>query len=245
MTINTHKYTILLAEDNEANQALLERMLHNAGHTVTAVSNGQEALDELCLKKFDLCIIDIQMPVLDGLETISLFKQRYPTNNLPFIILTADESAATIEKCNEQGAFYLAKPVRTGALLKAVSDVLLINNDITAEAEEKIIDISQFDYFNDQVFLDKFIELFEESCEKLTASLQTACNKDYEGFKKTVHTIKGLSGNIHANALRQITIEAESLDEEGYNNKSDEYYSRIKNELEKARIELSKLSSKK
>jgi hypothetical protein len=53
-----------------------------------------------------------------------------------------------------------------------------------------------------------------------------------------------LSGNIHANALRQVTIEAESLDQESYNKKSDEYYSRITNELEKARKELCKLSSK-
>lgn len=241
--ISTDKYNILLAEDNEANQALLERMLHNGGHTVTVVSNGQEALDELCLSFYDLCIIDIQMPVLDGLETISLFKKRYPENKLPFIILTADETAGTLEKCNEVGAVYLAKPVRSDALLKAISDVFNKKNK-SSVADEKVIDISQFDYFNDQVFLDKFIELFEESCDKLTVSLKAACKEDFEGFKKTVHTIKGLSGNIHANALRQITIEAENLNQESYNEKSAEYFSRITAELDKARIELTKLSSK-
>ena len=242
--IKTNKYNILLAEDNEANQALIERMLVNGGHTVTVVANGQEALDELCLSQYELCIIDIQMPVMDGFETITLFRKSYPQSKLAFITLTADESEETLAKCEQAGALYLSKPVRSEALLKAINNVFENQNKNQKETEKKIIDISNFDYFNDQVFLDKFIELFEKSCEKLTRCLKQACNEDFTEFKKVVHTIKGLSGNIHAEALRDITIEAENLNEEDYATKADEYFNKISHELARAREELLKLSSR-
>ena len=233
----------MLAEDNEANQALLERMLVNGGHTVTVVSNGQEALDELCLQQYDLCIIDIQMPVMDGFETIAHFRDKHPQNELAFITLTADESAETLEKCEQAGVFYLAKPVRSDALLDAINTVFENQEQYQTQTEKKVIDISTFDYFNDQAFLDKFIELFEESCEKLTVSLKDACKEDFTGFKKVVHTIKGLTGNIKADALRKITIEAENISKERYESNADEYFSKISHELSRARDELSKLSS--
>lgn len=106
------------------------------------------------------------------------------------------------------------------------------------------IDISKLDYFNDQVFLDKYIDIFEGSAEKLINQLRNSLrNKKYD-FRDTVHAIKGLSGNIGATTLREITIKAEGLSENDYKNKSGEFYEEISKELSKVRVELLKCASK-
>ena len=219
-------------------------MLVNGGHTVTVVANGQEALDELCLRQYDLGIIDLQMPVMDGFEAIELFRKKNPQSKLAFITLTADESAETLAKCEQVGAVYLAKPVHSASLLKAINAVFENENKHQKVTDKKVIDVSNSDYFNDPVFLDKFIELFEDSCEGLTRGLKEACDDNFAEFKKVVHTIKGLSGNINAEALREITLEAENLSEEDYAKHADEYFKKITHELTRTREALLKLSSR-
>ena len=106
------------------------------------------------------------------------------------------------------------------------------------------IDISKFDYFNDQVFLDEYIDIFEGSAEKLIDQLRGSLRNKNHDFRDTVHAIKGLSGNIGAATLREITIKAEGLSEDDYNNKSDDFFNEISKELSKVRAELLKCASK-
>ena len=121
---NGKNYTILLAEDDCISQELLSVMLTNDGHKVTIANNGQEALDKLEVNSYDLCIIDMQMPVMGGLQAIKTYKNINPKSKMPFVILTANATVEEVEKGKDAGAeMFLIKPIRSVDLLKAIASI--------------------------------------------------------------------------------------------------------------------------
>jgi len=239
--VKNNKLNILLAEDEPSNQLLIERYLEKAGHTVTVVGNGQEALNLLDNHSYHLCIFDMQMPEMTGLEAIALYKKKKPNSKLPFIILTANTEKSTIDKCKQVGVdMYLAKPIVSATLVEAINSVFGKHIETTTLSSQ-IIDVTGLDYFDDPVSFNKFIELFEDSADKLIKDLKNALDDNYETFKNVVHSIKGLSGNIAAHTLREMTIQAENLNNDDYQKNSGEHYNKIANELFSVKAELVKL----
>ncbi|MGM0425560.1 MAG: ATP-binding protein, partial [Thermodesulfobacteriota bacterium] len=110
---------ILLAEDEASNQVFIQRFLQNAGHQVKVAENGQEALELLALHNFDCVLMDIQMPVMDGVEATHKIRSSFATfKDIPIIALTAYAMTGDREKLLEQGLDdYLAKPVDKEELL--------------------------------------------------------------------------------------------------------------------------------
>lgn len=239
-------FNILLAEDEPSNQLLMQKMLNLAGHTVTIAENGQEALDYLKLNTYDACIFDMQMPVMTGIEAIVTYKNENSESNTPFIMLTGNTEKDVIEECLQAGvAMYLAKPIKSKNLIDAINYVLTHDEPTKGKFEPgPVIDITQLHNYDDQDFLDEFIEIFKSSAEKLSSDLNKSLDNNFETFKKVSHSIKGLSGNIGAHALRKITSESEGLSVEDYNNQSKDYAKKIINELLRAKEELVKFSSK-
>jgi two-component system sensor histidine kinase RpfC len=93
---------ILVAEDNRVNQQVIERMLSSVGHQVTLVANGEEALDALAEGGFDLVLLDLNMPLISGLDTVKL--HRFASggrDDPPFVALTADATDETRRQCRE------------------------------------------------------------------------------------------------------------------------------------------------
>jgi PAS domain S-box-containing protein len=106
------KLNILLAEDKLVNQKVVKLMLNSLGHTVTVVNNGQEALDHYQSGEFDLILMDIQMPVMNGVAATQMLKEEYP--NLPPVVgLSANAFEGDREKYMALGMDeYLTKPVK-------------------------------------------------------------------------------------------------------------------------------------
>ena len=120
---------ILLAEDNRVNQVLAMRMLEKRGHTVVAVQNGREAVNAVESDSFDLALLDVQMPDLDGLQAARLIRQREREegrNPLPLIALTAHAMSGDRERCLAAGMDgYVAKPIisqQLFAVIEALKD---------------------------------------------------------------------------------------------------------------------------
>jgi len=109
---------------------------------------------------------------------------------------------------------------------------------------EPVIDISKLDCFNDQVFLDEFIDIFEDSAEELLDKLEKSLIDNFYEFKRVVHSIKGLSGNISASRLREVTTKAGGLSKEDYLKNAFEYSRKIVDEVTIVRKELAKCASK-
>ncbi len=117
---------ILLAEDNPANRAVVELILGAAGVDLVSVENGAEAVDAFAAQPFDLVLMDLQMPVMDGLTAIRLIREREPeTARTPIIVLSANVQAEHLAASAAAGAdLHLAKPIVAATLLGALEQAL-------------------------------------------------------------------------------------------------------------------------
>jgi signal transduction histidine kinase/ActR/RegA family two-component response regulator len=112
---------ILLVEDNVINQKVVTVTLRKKGYEVVVANNGREALDALARSQFDLVLMDLQMPVLDGLEATRQIRLNPRFDSLPVVALTAHTAVAERERAREAGVDgYLTKPVLPAELLAAV-----------------------------------------------------------------------------------------------------------------------------
>ena len=118
---------ILLAEDNPVNQRVAMRILQKAGHRVTLASNGREALERLDNGRFDLALMDLQMPEIGGLDTTKEIRRREAASHgrrLPIVAMTANAMTGDRELCLEAGMDdYISKPIRAADLLALISQV--------------------------------------------------------------------------------------------------------------------------
>jgi len=117
------KYNILLAEDNPINQKVAIHLLQKKGHRVTVVENGQQVLEKLGQEKFDLVLMDVQMPVMDGFEATRIIRQQEKTTkeHLPIVAMTAHAMKGDREKCLEAGMDdYVSKPLYPEELYKVI-----------------------------------------------------------------------------------------------------------------------------
>jgi len=114
---------ILLAEDNLVNQLLVQRILEKRGHQVVVVGNGQEALAALKQQSFDLVLMDVQMPLMNGLEATRAIRESetLSATHTPIVALTAHAMKGDRERCLASGMdAYLSKPIQGAELLNIV-----------------------------------------------------------------------------------------------------------------------------
>jgi two-component system sensor histidine kinase/response regulator len=116
---------ILLAEDNFVNQRLVQRILEKEGYQVVVVGNGREVLEALQKQAFDLVLMDVQMPEMDGLEATGAIRENeiLTGSHIPIVALTAHALKSDLEKCLAAGMdAYLSKPISAAALLEIVEN---------------------------------------------------------------------------------------------------------------------------
>ena len=123
----TNKFKILLAEDNLVNQRVAVRLLQKRGHTVSVAENGREALRRLAQERFDLVLMDVQMPEMDGLEATAAIRTQEKTTgqHLPIVAMTAHAMAGDRERCLDAGMDgYVSKPIQPQVLFDTIASVI-------------------------------------------------------------------------------------------------------------------------
>lgn len=126
---------ILIAEDNYINQKVAARMLEKMNYNVTLVVNGQEAIDAVAKTQFDIVLMDVHMPKMDGFEATRLIreKEKITGDHLPIIALTANAMKGDREKCMDAGVDeYISKPIVKDDLTKAFFNVLKKTETVNA-----------------------------------------------------------------------------------------------------------------
>jgi len=120
-----HPLRILLAEDNLVNQKLALRLLEQMGYRADLASNGAEAVESVARQRYDVILMDVQMPEMDGLEASRRINAAFPGNNRPRIVaMTANAMQGDREMCLEAGMDdYIAKPIRVPSLVEALLNV--------------------------------------------------------------------------------------------------------------------------
>ena len=115
---------ILLAEDDTVNQQMTTQLLANEGHDVEVAPTGRDALDALQERSFDVVLLDVQMPEMDGLEATRRIREEWPADEQPYIVaLTAAVTEEDRRRCREAGADdFLSKPIKGEVLAEALPD---------------------------------------------------------------------------------------------------------------------------
>jgi osomolarity two-component system sensor histidine kinase NIK1 len=138
---NTKSFEILLAEDNTVNQRLAVKILEKYHHVVTVVGNGWEAVESVKEKKFDVILMDVQMPIMGGFEAtgkIREYERSMGTHRTPIIALTAHAMMGDREKCIEaQMDEYLSKPLQQNHLIQTILKCATLGGPLLEKNRER------------------------------------------------------------------------------------------------------------
>ncbi len=208
----TRSLNILLAEDNVVNQKLAILLLERRGHRVTLATNGKEALIELRKREFDLCLMDVQMPELDGLETTAAIRnsERGTSRHLPIVAMTAHAIKGDREICLNAGMdAYLSKPVRADELFVTIEGLLAekaasgagatANATATREKQQPAFDEAAFLARMDGSYevCAQIAEAFFGEGPKLIERLKDELRKkDAAQLARAAHALKGAIANF-------------------------------------------------
>jgi len=202
---------ILLAEDNSTNQAVVCGILGKRGHRVDIAANGQEAVKEIETGNFDLVLMDVQMPELDGLEATVLVRSREKTagGHIPIVAMTAHALKGDRERCLEAGMDgYLSKPINIQELEMAIAAAMGWPRPVAEHtgrvalpepAASMDIDFARMRerLGGDEKLLHEVIEIFIDQAPKHIDTLRVAlANGDAATLEKTAHGIKGELGYL-------------------------------------------------
>jgi PAS domain S-box-containing protein len=221
---------ILIVEDNEINRLYLEKILDKLGIQHMACENGKEAVELLENNLFELILMDIRMPEMDGYETTIWLRshEHNPNSNIPIIALTASALLDEKQKALDAGMdFHLTKPFTPDQLVQALqtigiqktinddSDQLLkLSNDLDRKSLEEL-------YQEDWYHASMMFELFLKNTPEIMNSLEVHANDQrWESALALIHKVKS---NFHMVGLGELSEQAENIEinitEGSYNNK--------------------------
>jgi two-component system sensor histidine kinase RpfC len=210
---------ILVADDNLTNLKVIGKILEKAGHSVTSVSDGQQALEELDNNSYDLGILDMQMPEMDGIDVIKAYRFIKPINEqIPLIILSANVTNKARQESLDAGASdYFTKPIVMNKLIEAINkyataitnsdsvtrENAAASNDDGMSINHDILDtdtLAQLQNLGDDgEFLYEIVTGFiNETSILLDNAEKSLSNHKYKEFMEIIHAIKGSAGSIGA-----------------------------------------------
>jgi len=242
---------ILLAEDNAVNRELTLRILSKRGHSVHVVVNGRLAIEALETQAFDVILMDVQMPEMDGFEaTAAIRKSEAATGTrIPIIAMTAHAMKGDRERCLGAGMDgYISKPVQAQELLKitealAADDGPIDTVDDTAHAVmDRNLALARVD--GDQALLADLAKLFCEESPKMLAAVKEALSaKDAERLQRAAHSLKGAVSTLAAQKAFDAALRLERLGRAGDLGEADKAYAALESQIERLRAVLENLGA--
>ena len=217
---------ILLAEDNPVNQKLAVRLLEKRGHLVVVAGNGKEALAALDKKSFDLVLMDVQMPEMDGLEATRALREReLATGSRQAIVaMTALAMKGDRERCMEAGMDgYLSKPIRPQELDEMLDGYVAMEREERPAPEappiagERVCVEELLERVDgDRSFIGELLELFRQDYPaRIRAGREAVVLDDAAGVQKVAHALKGALKNLAAPKASAVAAELEAMGKSG------------------------------
>lgn len=218
---------VLLAEDSVVNQKLVVGLLERHGHTVFVANNGKEALAALQSQDFDLVLMDLQMPEMDGLEATAAIraKEKRTGSHVPIVAITAHAMKEDRQRCLEAGMDeYLAKPIHAGQLFDTIQTVLDLDALSPApppvptlpETEEMDWAVALRTVNGDHELLHAVVDAFlDESPRLITAIGEAIARGDAGALHVAAHTLKGSMHYFGAMRAFEQAYELEKMGRDG------------------------------
>jgi PAS domain S-box-containing protein len=221
---------VLVAEDNPVNQQVAVGMLERAGHQPTVVGNGREVLALLERGAFDLVLMDVQMPEMDGLEATAAIRERERAagGHLPIVAVTAHAMKGDAERCLEAGMdAYLAKPLQPRELAAAI-DAVVGGKASPAAAPGRepglppggkaVFDLERVleRVGGDRKALAELVRVFREDAPKQIARIRKAVRaSDAAALRSAAHALKGAVANFAAPAATEAALRLQKMGDAG------------------------------
>lgn len=224
---------LLLVEDNEINQQVAREILENAGARVSVAANGVEALEMLAAGDYDGVLMDMQMPVMDGVTATREIRKQERYRELPIIAMTANAMAGDRDRCLQAGMNdHVAKPIDVQQLFEVLGRWIELPEDRRVEpprpaedgaAQEALPELAGIDVEgglarvggNAKLYRGILLK-FRSSQAKVPEQIEAALAAgERDTAERLAHTLKGVSGSIGADELQQAALRLESAIREG------------------------------
>lgn len=233
------KYHVLLAEDNYINQKVVQKILQREGHVVDVKDTGKDALLALISKKYDLVILDMQMPDVGGVEVIKQFRKSIPDfPHPPFMMVTANATVDAQEECRKLGVrAFLTKPIRSGQLVATIDEIMtgdlkegvdstqfvassmesksasLMTSVVDASVIEDLAKLSE-----NPNFLHELVEKFTQDSEALLETMRESVkSKTVFDYRESAHALAGNAAGMGAFILKSACDTGAGIDQDGFN----------------------------
>jgi len=235
---------ILLAEDSLVNQKLVVGLLEKHGHTVAVVSHGREAIAALESRDFDLVLMDVQMPEMDGFEatTVIRAKEKRDGGHVPIIAMTAHAMKGDRERCLQAGMDeYVAKPIRAKEVFDKIEAIFATSTDQAKMPEPTPSGGGAFDWSaalravrGDHGLLKTVVEaILEESPRMMTAVREAIAQRDAEALRLAAHTLGGAIRYLDATSASDQARQLEEMGMEGDLKNPEEVLAALEGEIER------------
>jgi two-component system, sensor histidine kinase and response regulator len=221
---------ILVVEDNPFNQRLVTAFLEEAGHTPVLAANGREALTALEGQSFDLVLMDVEMPDMDGFQATAAIRAREEAtgSRLPILAMTAHASPEDRDRCLAAGMdAYIAKPMRYGELIE------LVESSVSYEREPCPAAPPVEAAFGRAGVREELASQFVDDAERLHAEMRDAiARRDGPALQRAAHSLCGTAGFFKAQTVFDLARRLESLGRaEDFSTETDRALQELADEL--------------
>jgi signal transduction histidine kinase/CheY-like chemotaxis protein/HPt (histidine-containing phosphotransfer) domain-containing protein/HAMP domain-containing protein len=215
-----HPLRILLAEDNVVNQKLAIRLLEQMGYRADVAANGLEAVAAIERQPYDVVLMDVQMPEMDGLEASREITRRWAGDARPRIVaMTANALQGDRELCLAAGMDdYLSKPIRVEELIAALDRSAARGPEPTRAGSADVLDTATFERLRQTMGagFDEILSTFVEDTQELLTTMRRAlADKSVDAFRRAAHSLKSNAASFGAVTLSNQAKDLETLAKSG------------------------------
>jgi CheY-like chemotaxis protein/HPt (histidine-containing phosphotransfer) domain-containing protein len=242
---------ILVAEDTPFNQTFILRLLEKNGFQAILVENGQQAVETFNPDAFDIILMDVQMPEMDGFEATRNIRKIEEQNggHIPIIAMTAYATEGDRERCLAAGMDdYVSKPISAVKLFKAIES--LIPAEKSAETgdgqKETLPEKDNFikSFENDHSLFKELVEIYVNDYPQMLNTLRTSLKAlDAKTFSRTAHSLKGMLRNFQAETAADTAFDLEKRGKQGELDGSDQIIESLAGQLDELAEKLKQLVS--
>jgi len=249
---------ILIADDNEINRRLALKLLENRGHRVTPATDGIQAVAMFERELFDLILMDVQMPTMNGLQATAAIREIEKSlhTRIPIIAMTARAIKGDREECMRAGMDgYVSKPINQADLFKAIRELVpdprIISGDDVGDSAGQgslvVLDHNALlrDTEGDEEFLREIVEIFLQEYPKQMATLTDMIQRgEQEAAYEIAHKLKGSIGSMRAPAAFEVAAAFEGFLRRGDIATAGSLFSELRNRVEELSAELTKITER-
>ncbi len=242
--------SILVAEDNKTNQMVITKILESAGGRVVAVGDGERALEAIENEQFDVVLMDLNMPNMDGIEAAQSYAVASSgRKRVPIIALTADATEATKARCLAAGmSAFATKPIETAELLSLIAEVTQFSSEETGQLRSaagrtaqdlneseilKVDTLSQLERLGGRDFVQEIVTQFLKDVDDLLPRLsECVAGGDWQGLQDNLHAFRSCAANAGAERIFSLCLMWRGIDAQGLESDGDDLLDALGREVQ-------------